>query len=123
MDLTGHIKKIHETQVITSSFQKREFVITTTEQYPQDIIIEFTQDKCGLLNNFPIGSEVKVSINIRGREWVNPEGIARYFNTIQAWKIELTQAQTSNGMPHPNNPSASDFNNYNPEDGEDDLPF
>lgn len=123
MDITGHIKKIFESQQITQSFQKREFVVTTEEQYPQDIIMEFSQDKCGLLNNFKCGDKVKVSINIRGREWVNPEGVARYFNSIQAWRIELSQAQTTNGMPHPNNPTANDFDEYNPNGDDDDLPF
>ena len=88
MEITGKLKKVFETQNITASFKKREFVVTTQEQYPQDILIELTQDKTDVLNAYKAGDEVKVSINIRGREWINPEGVARYFNTIQAWRIE-----------------------------------
>lgn len=87
MELTGKIKLVRPTQQVSSSFSKREFVITTDEQYPQDIQIEFTQDKCDLLNDVQVGQQVTVGINIRGREWINPQGEAKYFNTIQAWKI------------------------------------
>jgi hypothetical protein len=51
-------------------------------------MMEFTQDKCDLLNIYKVGEDVKVSINLRGREWVSPQGDTKYFNTIQAWRIE-----------------------------------
>jgi len=84
MEVTGKIKKIDETKTFgTSGFRKRELVITTDEQYPQMLMIEFVQDKCDLLDNFKLGDDIKVSINLRGREWINPEGEAKYFNSIQ----------------------------------------
>ena len=103
MKLEGQLKKKFETQNITASFQKREFVITTQEQYPQDILIELTQDKTGLLNQFKEGDLVSVDINIRGREWINPEGEAKYFNTLQAWKIWKKEegTQSAPGVPTP----------------------
>lgn len=88
MEVSGRIKKIFEAQTFGSGFKKRELVVTTQEQYPQDIIIEFTQDKTDLLNTVNEGDEVKVSINLRGREWINPEGVAKYFNSIQGWRLE-----------------------------------
>ena len=133
MNLEGVIKKIFEEQVITASFKKREFVITTQEQYPQDILIELTQDKTGLLNQFKEGDLVSVDINIRGREWINPEGEAKYFNTLQAWKIwkkeEGTQgSQGAPGIPTPPTSPTPPSNSvpeppvYNDGDSED-LPF
>lgn len=124
MEISGRIKKVFETQNISASFKKRELVVTTQEQYPQDILIEFTQDKTELLNAYPAGSEVKVSINIRGREWVNPEGVAKYFNSIQGWRIEALATQEQGG-------SASGYADFAPappvdtlgSDGDDDLPF
>ena len=84
MEVIGKIKLKTETQTIgNNGFQKRELVVTTDEQYPQMINIEFHQDKCDLLNKYNVNDEVKVSINLRGREWINPEGVAKYFNTIQ----------------------------------------
>lgn len=76
-----------------NGFRKREMVVTTDEQYPQHIMIEFTQDKCDLLNSYQVGEPVKVSINLRGREWVNPQGETKYFNSIQGWRIERAQAE------------------------------
>ena len=89
---------IDETKAFgANGFRKREMVITTDEQYPQHIMIEFTQDKCDLLNNYKPGEPVKVSINLRGREWVNPQGETKYFNSIQGWRIEKMQPEAPQG--------------------------
>jgi len=94
MEILGKIRVINETQTVGSSnFRKREVVVTTEEQYPQHILIEFTQDKCDILNAFHVGEYVKVAINIKGREWVNPQGETKFFNAIQGWKIERLQAE------------------------------
>lgn len=91
MELSGKIKELWDDQKVTTEFTKREVVLTTNEQYPQHVLIEFTQDKCDLLDPYKKGDEVKISINIRGKEWVNPQGETRYFNSIHGWKIEKTQ--------------------------------
>ena len=89
MEVIGKIKVIGEVQEFGSqAFKKRELVVVTEDQYPQMIMIEFNQDKTDMLNNFEIGTDVKVSINLRGREWINPQGEAKYFNSVQGWKIE-----------------------------------
>jgi translation initiation factor IF-3 len=88
MEVVGKIKVVNAENVISEKYKKREVVVVTDEQYPQNIMIEFTQDKCDLLNLYKQGDSVKVSINLRGREWVNHEGISKYFNTIQGWRIE-----------------------------------
>jgi hypothetical protein len=125
MEVSGKIKKIDEVKTFGSSgFRKRELVITTDEQYPQMLMVEFVQDKCDLLNNFNLGDDVKVSINLRGREWINPEGEAKYFNSIQGWRIEKVQAGA--GAPGEVPPvSASSFTPATSvSDNEpDDLPF
>jgi len=96
MQVTGKIKLISATQTFGSNgFRKRELVVTTEEQYPQMILVEFIQDKCDLLDNYSVGQDVTVSINLRGREWVNPQGETKYFNSIQGWRIEGTQAQNT----------------------------
>jgi len=92
MEIQGRIKQIFPSQIIgQNGFEKRDLVITTEEQYPQTIIIQFTQQRCDLLNNLQVGQNVKVYINIRGREWTNPQGETKYFNTIEGWKIEVIQ--------------------------------
>ena len=78
MEVQGKIKLVGNVQEITDSFRKRELVIVTQEQYPQTLCVEFVQDKTDLLNDFQEGQEVKIGINLRGREWKNPEGIIKY---------------------------------------------
>jgi len=125
MEITGRIKVINPEQQVSASFRKRELVVTTDEQYPQHIMIEFTQDKCDLLNSYKPGEEVRVSINIRGREWVSPQGETRYFNSIQGWRVERLQAQQPSNPATPPMPAAHNFEpaaNFNEEE-HDDLPF
>ncbi|MDC8002763.1 DUF3127 domain-containing protein [Aureisphaera galaxeae] len=125
MEVQGKIKMIDETKTYgNNGFRKRELVVTTEEQYPQHILIEFVQDKTDLLNQYQVGQSVKVSINLRGREWVNPQGETKYFNSVQGWRIEnLEQAMNAPDMPPM--PPADAFEpatNFNEED-HDDLPF
>ncbi|CAM4237888.1 DUF3127 domain-containing protein [Zobellia nedashkovskayae] len=125
MEVQGKVKMVGETQTFgNNGFRKREIVLTTDEQYPQHIMVEFVQDKTDLLNNFKVGQDVKVSINLRGREWTNPQGEVKYFNSIQGWRIEGVQTeQSAAGMPPV--PPAEAFqpaDNLNEED-HDDLPF
>ena len=92
MEIQGRIKQIFPSQIIgQNGFEKRDLVITTEEQYPQTIIIQFTQQRCDLLDSLQVGQNIKVYINIRGREWTNPQGEIKYFNTIEGWKIEMIQ--------------------------------
>ena len=88
MQLQGTIKKIGDTQTFASGFQKREMILLTQEQYPQPISIEFLQDKCDLLDNVKEDQFATVYINVRGREWADPKGEVKYFNSIVGWKIE-----------------------------------
>lgn len=92
MDISGKLKMIGETvDVGSSGFQKRDCVVTTDEQYPQHILVQFVQDKCNALTGFNVGEEVKIDINLRGREWTNPQGETVYFNTVQGWRIIKVQ--------------------------------
>ena len=109
MQVTGNIKVIKETNQVSDKFAKREFVITTNDMYPQDILIQMVQDKCSLLDNYKVGQDVTVSINLRGREWTSPQGEVKYFNTIEGWRIE-----EGNGSEQPQE---------QPQEQPSDLPF
>ncbi|AXT56971.1 DUF3127 domain-containing protein [Aquimarina sp. MMG015] len=124
MEVQGKVKMVGETQTFgNNGFRKREIVVTTEEQYPQHIMVEFVQDKCDLLNSFQVGQDVKISINLRGREWVNPQGETKYFNSIQGWRIENLQAAAPSGSaPMPPADAFEPATNLKEED-HDDLPF
>jgi hypothetical protein len=121
MELQGKIKMIGKTQSIgDNGFRKRELVVTTDEQYPQHILIEFVQYNCDLLNSTTVGQSVTVGINLRGREWVNPQGETKYFNQIQGWKIsKLGASENSASLPETPFPMINDLKNGN----DDGLPF
>lgn len=127
MELQGTVKKLGETQTFASGFQKRELVLLTEEQYPQPIQIDFLSDKIDLLNNVSEGESVKIGINIRGREWTNPQGEVKYFNSITGWRIEKVSSENTNTQaPQPNTfEKPAPITNENPfaDEGDDDLPF
>ncbi|WP_293875166.1 DUF3127 domain-containing protein [Flavobacterium sp.] len=124
MEVTGKIKIVNAEQQVSASFKKRELVVATEEQYPQFISINFVQDKCDMLNNYNVGDAVKVSINLRGREWLSPQGETKYFNDIQGWRIEKTQAEApvATMPPMPPAEAFAPATNFNEEE-HDDLPF
>ena len=124
VEVLGKIKLLGEIKIYgDNGFRKREVVITTEEQYPQHLLIEFIQDRCELLDSFSVGENVKISINLRGREWENPEGEIKYFNSIHGWRIEKEEFVEKDIIPPPND--AQGFEEKYEEDNEveDDLPF
>ena len=127
MELQGTVKKLGETQTFASGFQKRELVLLTEEQYPQPIQIDFLSDKIDLLNNVSEGENVKIGINIRGKEWTNPQGEVKYFNSITGWRLEKVSGENTNTeAPQPNTfEKPAPITNDNPfgDEQDDDLPF
>lgn len=124
MEVVGKIKVIDSIKEVGSAgFKKRDVVVTTDEQYPQDIQIQFVQDKCDLLDKFKVGQEVKIGINLRGREWTNAKGEVVYFNTIQGWKIDKSyELQESKSLAEIHSESVHKFAKEVSVEAED-LPF
>ena len=97
MEVTGQLKMIGTTQVVSDKFKKRDFVLATdlSTPYPQFVSFQVNQDKCELLDKFNAGDEIKVQFNLRGREYNNPTKGVHYFNTLEAWRIEKVVASNS----------------------------
>ena len=93
MEIKGKIKKISDTVQISDRVRKREFVVeySNNPDYPQPIQFELVQDRCELLDSFQEGQEVEVHFDLRGREWTNPQGQVKFFNSLQAWKLATEQ--------------------------------
>jgi len=125
-ELTGKIKAINAVKQVSDTFRVREFVITIDEggKYPQHIQLQASNDKCETLDAFTVGSDVKVAFNLRGREWTNPQGEVKYFNSLDAWRVEAATADSAPGavpnqVPQNQQPVAFDQN----AQAGDDLPF
>ena len=124
MEVLGTIKMIDETKTYgNNGFRKREMVLTTEEQYPQHLLIEFVQDKTDLLNTFSVGQKVRININLRGREWTNPQGETKYFNSVQGWRIEALEQEAEGNIPPTPPMEAFEPADDLSEEEYDDLPF
>jgi hypothetical protein len=122
-EIIGKLKVKGSTQVVSDKFSKRDLVLVTEDQYPQFISLQLTQDKCALLDQYNVGDDMKVSFNLRGREWTAPDGVVKYFNSLEAWRLERSAAAQS---------AAGGNSNFSPSAQEevissgvanDDLPF
>tara|TARA_B100001093_G_scaffold520526_1_gene617759 strand:- start:4808 stop:5197 length:390 start_codon:yes stop_codon:yes gene_type:complete len=129
MEIQGIIKEVGETKTYgNNGFRKRELILTTQEQYPQHLLIEFVQDKTDLLSALSSGQEVTVGINLRGREWTNPQGEVKYFNSIQGWRIQANQTSSAAASPADETPPMPPLDQFektdqNKDEDFDDLPF
>ncbi len=108
MEITGNIKLISDTETGTSKagkeWAKRQLVVTTTEQYPQDIAIDFLGDKITQLDKYQVGNPVTVSINIRGNEYNG-----KYYNSINGWRIANHIGNVTNNEQQPAREVAADL--------------
>lgn len=111
LKINGKLKQLMDLQSWDSGFSKREFVITTNEQYPQDIKLECIKDKTSLLNGINPGEDVEVSFNLRGNEFNG-----KFYVNLQAWKIIK-----DNEGPQNTPPPDTDFEPLGEDD--EDLPF
>jgi hypothetical protein len=125
--ISGIVKLVKDEEVISDKFKKREFILTdASSMYPQDISFQLTQDKCSLADGMKAQDQVEVSFNLRGREWTSPQGEVKYFNTLEAWRIEkMGAAAPQGGAPSPmdmssNTATVADLSN---DADDDDLPF
>ena len=124
MEVKGKILEIFDTQEITATFKKREFVIEYAEnpQYPEFVKFELIQDKCSLLDDYKTDQEVNVFFNLKGRKWVDPQGQTKYFNSLQAWRVTAVEAAQPEAQTPPP-PTAEDAPAWLDTEQEDDLPF
>lgn len=123
-EITAKLHKVFEIQSKTDTFQAREFVLETEGQYPQYVKFQLTQDRCSLIDSYKEGDQIKVSFDLRGREWNE-----KYFTNLNAWKIDAASAQVESAPPPPQSTSEPGFPTQEPkalskeDEVLDDLPF
>lgn len=118
--ISGKLVKKMEIESKTPSFQAREFVIVTQEQYPQHVKFQLVQDRCSVIDKFNENDDLTVFFDLRGREWQG-----KYFTNLQAWKVESAQSSGSGTLAGQDlvadKESPDPFTN--PSETFDDLPF
>lgn len=126
MELRGKIIEKFETEVISEKFSKREIVLEVSDDggYTQTIPIEFVNKSIEKLDGYPVGSDVLISINIRGRKWHNPKtNKDRYFVSISGWRIQKGDAGGTTYPIQHNGPSGGGGGAGPAASGDDDIPF
>ena len=139
MEVQGKLLEISDTVQIKETFRKRDFVLEYSDnpQYPEYVKFECIQDKCDMLDNYSVGQDVTVSFNLKGRKWVDPQGETKYFNSLQAWRMQPASgasaapndaAAAGSGTSSAPASAPAPSGNSNPvisanEGEEDDLPF
>ncbi len=120
-EITGKLTEKFDTQNVTASFKKREFVIEKIEnaggrEFTETIKFQLSQDRCDLIDPYQINEDIKVHFNIKGRKW-EKDGRVSYFTNLEAWRLEKVDTQVNNELPP--QPSLDEI----PPEVEDDLPF
>ncbi len=125
LSIAGSILEISDTQQIKETFKKREFVVEYTEnpQYPELIKFELIQDKCALLDAYKVGDKVSVHFNLKGRKWTDREGQIKYFNSLQAWRVEVEGSAPTSSTPEAAPIEGLTEPEWSSDDKEGDLPF
>ena len=124
-EIEGLLHKKFDTENKTDTFQAREFVIETEDRgYKNYVKFQLTQDRCQLIDEYDEGEQIKVSFDLRGREWQG-----KYFTNLNAWRIdkpvkEEVAAPDSGGFPTADDPFGNLGESETSSDEElDDLPF
>lgn len=127
MNIQAKLLEVTDTQQISDKFRKREFVVEFADnpQYPEFVKFELIQDKCDLIDAFQPGQQIDVHFNLKGRKWTDPKGEVKYFNTLQAWKLDAVGGSAGNNAApasgHTGNQSEPEW--LQAEGDNDDLPF
>jgi hypothetical protein len=135
-ELTGIIIEIFPAQTFNKGFRKREFVIETGDKYPQKIVFGLVQDKCDMIDSYGVGDTVAVSFDVKGRDWTDKSGQTKYFNTLEAYRINGQQRAAVKGKPSTDDDDDEIFRSLGIDTGpkksttkidtdlsDDDLPF
>jgi hypothetical protein len=124
MVIEGKLHAKFETTQITDTFKKREFVVEYLDNplYPQHVQFQLTQDRCSLMDNFALGEKLEITFNLRGREWTSPAGEKKYFNTLEAWRIQKIES-AANAPASAGSQPVFDMADIASENAADDLPF
>jgi translation initiation factor IF-3 len=123
MVIEGKLHAKFDQQQVSESFKKRDFVVEYVDNplYPQYVSFQLTQDRVGLIDNIAVGEKIEVTFNLRGREWTSPQGEKKYFNTLEAWRLQKVESNASVPANSGSQPvmQMADI----ASDGADDLPF
>ncbi len=126
MNIKGKLLEKYEVQNVSETFRKREFIVEYTEnpQYPEFLKFELIQSNCDQIEQIPVGSDISVTFNLKGRKWTDRQGKVVYFNSLQAWRVEQEATSPSGeNIPGSEAPAPTEDWMSSGAADDDDLPF
>lgn len=126
-EMKGTLIKMMDRQDFPSGFFKRDFVVRSEEQYPQDVKFTLTKERVEVLDQFQEGQTVEVSFDIRGREYNG-----NYYVDLNAWRLKAAEASAApasgTSSASPAQPAMPDVKPMSAapaaaSESDDDLPF
>lgn len=90
MQLTGEIHLIGTNKHVNDKLTVREFTLVTEKSgaHPQYHQLQMLNSRGDILNQFKVGDQVVVDINVKGR--MSKEGDKAY-NSLEAWRVNKVQ--------------------------------
>jgi pectin methylesterase-like acyl-CoA thioesterase len=119
IELVGTLYRVYPTQAVSDRFSKREFVIKNKEgEYDNYVKMQLTNSKVDLIDAYTVGQEIRVSVNIGCRPYVDKNNVEQFYTNVSAWRIQHAAAVSAN-----ESSINSDFQMSQVPGEDDDLPF
>ena len=119
-EFNGTVKKVGELQKFSSGFTKRDLIVEEDKPGDWKNVVSFTfkKDNTAKLDGVSVGTRVKVTFAVDGREWTDPKtGKVRYFTDLTAVKLDMLTGSETNIAP-----TVLEYDSY--DEGEmDKIPF
>jgi len=119
VEVTGTVERIGDLQTFDSGFTKREVVINTGGQYPDQIGVEFLKDDVAKVDALNVGDSLIVTGFLGGRDVACRDGTTRNFLSIKAIRVAVDGTAPATTAPATTDQSAPD----KPIGDDDNLPF
>jgi len=122
LEIEGRIKQKlsrQSGQSARGAWEKQEFILEYQDgNYPADVMVTaFGSDKVADLDRYLVGDAVKVSFNLRAREYNG-----RWYNDVRLWKI-APAGQNAAQQPPVQQAPAPTLDDMPADIPENDLPF
>ena len=122
LEIGGRIKQKlsrQSGQSARGAWEKQEFILEYQDgNYPADVMVTaFGSDKVADLDRYQVGDAVKVSFNLRAREYNG-----RWYNDVRLWKI-APAGQNAAQQPPVQQAPAPTLDDMPADIPENDLPF
>ena len=122
LEIEGRIKQKlsrQSGQSARGAWEKQEFILEYQDgNYPADVMVTaFGSDKVADLDRYQVGDAVKVSFNLRAREYNG-----RWYNDVRLWKIAPAGQNAAQQAPVQQAPAPT-LDDMPADIPENDLPF